>query len=491
MNLENYGLKYKLFGRRLATILSTSLLLTATADTLFGQRQIPERDQKVFANRGDIKLLPAPLKNRLIEMVGLPHTYLPAIAFDEADEPNQLVSYYLLDTQGFQPNVFTAKIPGINDGAMQTAANAANGGRPTIGAVRVVVEPKVGLPTDPNDPGVAVDMFTDVSGLFVINNESGWYEGWIIREIRVPPVSAARRPNGRALYGTMTPEDAAANAAKGAGNNAVAGNFVTMNGNAARLPAITDVAPDNVGNTVPFPVSLGTFNASQQSDVHAYWEFNPNTNWVFPHFELPFTGGVPGTFANGMVGNLSSALNGSPFVVPGSGPAGIINNAVTYGDNPEDPRDPDRGLALTPEEKAAQNPAQFERRLRFIPSGMTEELLLDVFERVASFEPNVTNVGQRIFDAYAYEVSLVDQNGDGVISFDEANIDGTSDGGQPNRRLFLPLTAFNRYAMTRELNDGMLAPRFAPGQRGYVLDGDLVLVNPAVAASVPRDADNR
>ncbi len=471
--------------------LSTLLLFAATADTLSAQQQIPARDEKEVANRGDVKFLPVPLKNRLIELAGRPHTYLPATAFSEAANPSQLVTYYLLDTEGFQPNVFTAKIPDINDHALPTAANAANGGLPTIGAVRVVVEPKVGLPKDPNDPGVAIDMFTDVSGLFVINNESGWYEGWIIREVRVPPVSARKRSSGRALYGTMTVEDAAANAAKGTGNNAVLGHFVTMDGKAARLPAKTDVFPTSIGNTVPFPVSLGTFNATQQSDVHSYWEFNPNTNWVFPHFELPFTGGVPGTFAAGLVGNLSAALGGSPSVIPGSGPSGIKNDPLTYGDDPNNPRDPDRGQALTPAEKATFDPAQAEKRLRFIPSGMTEELLLDVFERVVSFEPNITSVPQRLFDAYAYEVSLVDQNGDGVISFEEAKIDGTSDGGQPNRRLFLPVTAFNRYAMTREINDGMLAPRFAPGQRGYVLDGDLVLVNPSVRASIAQDADNR
>ena len=475
--------------RWVITMLSALTMLAATPAFLSAQLQIPIVSDSEIRDRGDITSLPLPLKNRLIDIARRPHTYVPATAFSEADKPSQLVSYYLLDTEGFQPNVFTAKIQGINDKSMATAANAANGGLPTIGPVRVVVEPKNGLPTDPNDPGVAVDMFTDVSGLFVINNESGWYEGWIIREVRVPPVSDATRPSGRALYGTMTREDFNANSAKGIGNNAIAGRFITMDGKAPRLPAKSDVFPTSIGNTVPFPVSLGTFNASQQSDVHAYWEFNPNTNWVFPHFELPFTGGVPGTFAAGMVDKLSNVL-GRSNTIPGSGPAGIQNDPITYGDNPDNPRDPDRGLPLTPGEKATQSAAQAEKRLRFIPSGLTEEILLDVFLRTASFEPTVTAPGQRFFDAYAYEVSLVDRNADGVISFEEANIEGTSD-GQSNRRLYLPLTAFNRYAMTRELNDGLLAPRFAPGQRGYVLAGDLMLVNPFAPASIARDADDR
>jgi hypothetical protein len=121
---------------------------------------------------------------------------------------------------------------------------------------------------------------------------------------------------------------------------------------------------------------------------------------------------------------------------------------------------------------------------------LTDEVIQDVFTRIKSFEPGVTDPGQRLFDAYAYEVSLVDQNGDGVISFQEANLNGTSD-GLPNTRLYLPATAFDRFAITREIDDGLLAPRFAPSQRAYVLSGLLTPVQPAVPASIPQDADNR
>src|SRR5260221_532110 len=132
-------------------------------------------DQILVANRGDVRLLPGPLKSRLGELAGPPHTHLPITAFSEADKPSQLFQYYLLDTNGFQPNVFTTVIPGLNDGTAPTATGP-NGGLPTIGAVRIVLEPKAGKPTDPNDVRAAIDMFTDISGLFVINNESGWYE---------------------------------------------------------------------------------------------------------------------------------------------------------------------------------------------------------------------------------------------------------------------------------------------------------------------------
>ena len=227
----------------------------------------------------------------------------------------------------------------------------------------------------------------------------------------------------------------------------VPGAIFTTDGNKVHVPSPEDHFPDIQTNTVGFPVSLGTFNAQQQSDIHAYWEFNRGTDWTFPAHELPFTGGIPPSFQDGQVDALNS-------VVPGSGPAGIKNNPVAFGDDPDNPRDPDR--------TDATNPAQKEVRLRFIPSGLANEVFLDVFERVKSFEPGVT-LPQRLFDAYAKEVARVDVDGDGVVSFNEADINGTSD-GLPNTRLYLPATAFDRYAMTREINDGLLAPRLLPAR---------------------------
>jgi len=49
----------------------------------------------------------------------------------------------------------------------------------------------------------------------------------------------------------------------------------------------------------------------------------------------------------------------------------------------------------------------------------------------------------------------------------------------------------NRFAVTREINDGLLAPRFSPSQRAWVLTGQRVPVTPAVSASTGRDADDR
>jgi hypothetical protein len=166
----------------------------------------------------------------------------------------------------------------------------------------------------------------------------------------------------------------------------------------------------------------------------------------------------------------------------------------TYGDDPNNPRDPDRGPNASPDDPdrpVVNNDDEKETRLRFVPSGLGNEILLDVYVRLRSFEPMVLDFNKRLFDAYAAEVARVDTNHDGVLTFVEADEGGTSDGGQSNERLLLPATAFNRFAVTREINDGLLAPRFAPSQRAYVLSGTLKRVTPSVPASVNRDGDDR
>src|SRR2546428_11569644 len=110
-----------------------------------------------------------------------------------------------------------------------------------IGAVRVVLEPKPGPPTDPNNPRAFIDIFTDISPLFVINNESGWYEGWMIHDLLVPPV-AKPRPDGHAQFGTITAADAAAPAAMGSPHN-VPGQIFTSDGGGVALPNESDRFP--------------------------------------------------------------------------------------------------------------------------------------------------------------------------------------------------------------------------------------------------------
>jgi hypothetical protein len=441
-----------------------------------------DQDMAAVAARGDIASLPAPLQSQIVRIAGRPHSQLPTQAFNEADGASQLFQYYLLDTNGFEPNVFTTIFSGVND-HVQLTATGTNCGLPTIGTVRVVLEPKPDLPTDPNDPRAFIDVFTDISGLFVINNESGWYEGWMIHDLTVAPVNATARRNGHAQFGAILPADAAILKGMGNGNN-LPGNVFTVDGNPAHFPSATDHFPDRQSNVVPLYVSMGTYNALQQSDAHAYWEFNYlGTDWVHPLYELPFTGGfpddfgrVPDAFQDGEIGRIQS-------IVPGSGPRGVRNSPVLFGDNPTLPRDPDKF--------DGDIDAQREFRYRNIPSGLAHEVFLDVYERLASFEPENRNLQRRLFDAYAFEVARVDSDGDGVISAVEGDIDTPSDGFADNTRLFLPATAFNRFAVTREINDGLLAPRFSPGTQAWVLSGTRVSVNPAVPASTGRDADDR
>ena len=93
-------------------------------------------DRAAVAGRGDIVNLPQPLKDRLIQLADRPHTYLPMQTFAEADGPSQLFQYYLLDTTGFEPNVFTAILPRVND-QVQLTVTGGNCGLPTIGATVV------------------------------------------------------------------------------------------------------------------------------------------------------------------------------------------------------------------------------------------------------------------------------------------------------------------------------------------------------------------
>lgn len=458
------------------------------------------QDMAIVRNRGDIRNLPDPLKDRLVRLADRPHSQLPTQAYAEAHsdkkpfkpKPSQLFQYYLLDTIGFETNPFTSLgttdpfngggLPGINDTAMLTATGP-NCKIPTIGAVRVVLEPKPGLPTDPNNVRAFIDIFTDISGLFVINNESGWYEGWMIHDLTVPNVNPTARPDGHAQFGAILPADAAALVAMGTGNN-VPGNIFTTDGKAVHFPSPTDHFPDKQTNVVPIQLSMGAWNTLQQSDGHAYWEFNYTTNWIHPLYELPFTGGIPGTFEAGKIGALQS-------IIPGSGPNGIKNSPIKYGDNPNNkgviqasgPRDPDKF--------DAGDDSQREFRQRFIPSGLANEIFLDVYERLASFEPGVTDFNKRLFDAYAKEVARVDTNNDGVISAAEGDVDTASDGFPNNERLFIPATKFNRFAVTREIDDGLLAPRFAPSQKAWVMAGNLVPVSPSVPASEEEDSDDR
>src|SRR5438045_4428261 len=239
-----------------------------------------KEDMAEVRKRGDIRDLPEPLKDRLVALAGRPHSQLPTQAYAEAHfdkppfkpKPSQLFQYYLLDTTGFEANPFTSSIPGVNDTAMLTATGP-DCGLPTLGSVRVVLEPKPDLPTDPNDVRAFIDIFTDVSGLFVINNESGWYEGWMIHDLTVAPVNDTPRSDGHAQFGTILQADADALSGMGAHHD-VPGNLFTSDGNAEHFPGPDDRFPDSQTNVVPIQLSMGAWNTPQQRDGHAHGAFN-------------------------------------------------------------------------------------------------------------------------------------------------------------------------------------------------------------------------
>lgn len=295
----------------------------------------------------------------------------------------------------------------------------------------------------------------------------------MIHDLKVADAGPTR-PDGHASFGTITAADATALRSMGSGQN-VPGRYFTQDGNPVHFPHATDTFPTTQTNVASIYLSMGAYNAVQQGDVHSYWEFNYTTNWIHPLYELPYTGGTPGSFEAGQIGALLS-------IVPGSGPRGVMNLPFPYGDNPNLPRDPDKF--------DADKEAQREFRQRFIPSGLAHEIFLDVYQRPVSFEPGI-GMPRRLFDAYVVEVARVDANQDGVISAAEGDADTASDGFADNARLFLPATTFNRFSVTREINDGILAPRFSPNQRAWVQSGTRVRVTPAVPASAARDGDDR
>src|SRR5262249_35768423 len=148
-------------------------------------------------------------------------------------------------------------------------------------------------------------------------------------------------------------------------------------------------------------LSLGTWNALQQADAHGYWEFNPYTDWVPPPIEFPFTSGEIGCFA----------------YTP---------------DDPTNPRDPDRLLDTSLDDTdcpTAPNDDHKEKRLRFLPSGLANEIYLDAFVRLDSFERGQTNLAVRLANAQTQEVARIDANHDGFVDAVEADIEHDSDGG--------------------------------------------------------------
>src|SRR5262245_61863933 len=105
-----------------ATPLAAQTCPTPTPVTPLGSCH-PSQCTPGFCSRGDIASLssqPAtqPLQDRLATLDCSPHSVAPVQVFAEADpvtRKSRLFMYYLLDSAGFQPSVFTTRISGVND----------------------------------------------------------------------------------------------------------------------------------------------------------------------------------------------------------------------------------------------------------------------------------------------------------------------------------------------------------------------------------------
>ncbi|HVY44686.1 MAG TPA: hypothetical protein VHB21_02360, partial [Minicystis sp.] len=338
------------------------------------------------------------------------------------------------------------------------------------------------------------DVFVDVCGLAPIHAESGFYEAWLVHLVRVPDV-APPDADGHAAWGAITQADADALASMGRGAN-VPGAVFTRDGNGVDGPELqrgaqpvedADGAPVDLfdARVLAVPVSLGAFNTLRGQDGHAHTVFDVTTNWTYPLYELAATGGSFGPFSSG--GEYAPlGLDGLPLAdsrVPGSGPSGVlhatsVDGKTLFGDDPANPRDPDQiGFGKLHEGVPITQPASKERRLRGIPSGLAREILLDAFLRPASSGiPGDLADDEKLFEAYAREVKRFDRNGDGVIQFEEATVNPGPPGSPihplfADPRLFLPIASFGYAMVTRELDDGLLAPRFAPLTNAVMLEG--------------------
>ena len=301
-----------LFALLLSAAVLVSITIASSASRARGQEASP-RAADAIGDRGDIVNLPAPLKNRIIELAGRHRTTDPMRAFAEADSPSQLFGYYLLDSIHFQKNVFNS-INSLNSGMAPTAANCANHGDPTIGSVRLVVEPKPGLPTDPDDPEAFIDIFTDISGLFVINNEIG-----LVRRLDDPRPRACRTSPRRGRTGTpssatMTSADADAIAAMGSRNN-VPGRLFTVDGKPAHLPRADDHFPDKSDERRSGPAQHGRLQLRCSSPTPLVLGVQPVHQLGLPALRAAVHRRVP----RRVLDRAAVALLTS--VVPGSGPA--------------------------------------------------------------------------------------------------------------------------------------------------------------------------
>jgi len=177
-------------------------------------------------------------------------------------------------------------------------------------------------------------MFTDISGLFVINNESGWYEGWMIHGRDRARRGRGLGRTGHAQFGHPPPRPMRQSSHGSVTTTTSPARHSPPDGKDVHLPAATDHWPDRVSNTVPVQLSLGAYNATQQSDLHSYWELNQYTNWTPADLRTALHRGYPPAPSR----TVRSVPDPRSFLDPAH--RDQQTPPQTFGDNPNIPRDP-------------------------------------------------------------------------------------------------------------------------------------------------------
>ena len=364
-------------------------------------------DSAAVAARGDVAKLPQPLKDRLVRLADRPTPSRRSRRSPRRTSPSQLFQYYLLDTTGLRAQRLHRRRsrrqrPGDAHRDRRQLRPAddrrrAPGASSRSRACRPI----------PNDPRAFIDVFTDISRLFVINNESGWYEGWMIHDL----ARRARRPRRDATATRSSarslPADADALAQTMGQRQQRARQRSSRRRRAAALPERERSLP-----RPRRPTSCRSSSAwARTTPCSRATRTRTGSSTTRPTGSTRSTScRSPAASRRRRLRRLRTARSARcSRSCPGSGPAGVDEQARScYGDNPNLPAR-SRQVRRRRSTRSASSASASSR------AASRNEIFLDVYERLASFEPG-SPFPQRLFDAYAAEVARVDTNGDGIIS---------------------------------------------------------------------------
>ena len=284
-------------------------------------------------------------------------------------------------------NVVLKASPGRQRSSCMKTATGGNCGLPTIGAVRLALEPKPGLPTDPNDVRAFIDVFTDISRALRHQQRER-----LVRRLDDPRRrradgrrAATRRPRAvrdddRGRTPTCSRRWAPATTSPATRSRS--------DGNAVTLPSASDQFPEQPDQRRADAAEHGRLQRAPADatphllGVQLHDELGASALRAAVHRRLLGTTSrqPPDALEDGAIGQLSS-------IVPGSGPLGVKNAPRSLRRQPEQPaRSGSLRCARHRRQGRRGLDTQREFRLRFIPSGLANEILLDVYVRRASFQ---------------------------------------------------------------------------------------------------------